>query len=510
MIRSILALALLFYPTLSNVDPEVVNCFSTDPFSLERATECVSSPKEGSWVYLNNLGYSHYVLGNLEEATAYAEKALEVKPNSVKTLKLLAWIAHLDNSPSAILLESMKRVLEASRDPTLTGHSVENAISFEDHPAINAQCNYAGFASNGDGVGGGEALELKAENLYLDLLMRQLTHKSVQRSRDLDSILEGVLPSGCFDPGDPSGGEAPWDLPFSVLWLNRGEFRDLDERQCTWSREITDNCPATTMTAAQMLMTATLAVRQIEAGVEGDFIEAGVWRGGMTTLLRGVLKSRNDESRIVYAADSFSGIPVDLDLDFDDNDAYSRQLHNGERLGERANWRNMYVAGEAELKKNLRRVGLYDGGVTTRIVKGFFNETFAEGGELERVAGDRALKISLARLDSDAFESISDSLNLLWPHISVGGVVIVDDFHIPAVRRAVKLFREQAEIIGTAGPVLPISNDYILVCNEKANKKSTEEISLCQNSETATKDLIGFLEVFPTSAFFYKVGGVCQ
>jgi len=265
----------------------------------------------------------------------------------------------------------------------------------------------------------------------------------------------------------------------------------------------------------------------------------------MTTLLRGVLKSRNDDSRIVYAADSFSGIPIDLELGVDDNimemDSLTKEVNgDGGEVAAKANWLNRYVAGEAELKKNLRRVGLYDGGLTTRIVKGFFNETFSRGGELEKVAGGRALKISLARLDSDAFDSIWDSLNLLWPHITVGGVVIVDDYHIPAVREAVKQFREQgegreerrtegwsektaayhpphqltpfaAEIKETAGPVFPISNDYIFVCNSKRRGTGSEEkISKCEDRERVTKDMVEFLELFPTSAFFYKVGGVYQ
>ena len=224
-------------------------------------------------------------------------------------------------------------------------------------------------------------------------------------------------------------------------------------------------------------------------------------------LLRGVLASRSDESRIVYAADSFSGIPEDYELEGDMN-TFSVTGRAGTT---KIKWANRYVAGEGELKKNLRRVGLYDMD-STRIVKGFFNESFAPGGELDRVAGERPVTLSLVRLDSDAFQSIKDSLDLLWDRISVGGVVIVDDFHIPAVRRAVKEFRLR---VGqdTAGPVLPIGSDYRIVCNAKAGngrarKGLVDDKLVCDPSMNGPADLLAFLEIYPTSAFFYKLKSV--
>src|ERR1700675_1811291 len=60
-------------------------------------------------------------------------------------------------------------------------------------------------------------------------------------------------------------------------------------------------------------------------GVPGDLIETGVWRGGATIFMRGILKAHGVTNRLVWVADSFEGLPVanraryprESELDFD-------------------------------------------------------------------------------------------------------------------------------------------------------------------------------------------------
>src|SRR3954447_24178355 len=42
----------------------------------------------------------------------------------------------------------------------------------------------------------------------------------------------------------------------------------------------------------------------------GDLIETGVWRGGSTILMRGILKAHGITDRAVWVADSFEGFPT--------------------------------------------------------------------------------------------------------------------------------------------------------------------------------------------------------
>ena len=47
-----------------------------------------------------------------------------------------------------------------------------------------------------------------------------------------------------------------------------------------------------------------------EDGIPGDFCEAGIWRGGVTIFMRGYLAAFEITDRLVWAADSFEGLPV--------------------------------------------------------------------------------------------------------------------------------------------------------------------------------------------------------
>ena len=238
------------------------------------AASAAADDEPTSWQEHNDLAYAYYLAGETGKAAEHAGQALALNPRSIPSLKLIMWARTADNEAEEVILEALKR-LSAAASELLSGGGVGGGddgetVTFEDHPAVKGQCNYRGFASNTEGEVGGEALDLrgKAEDMYLDLLMRQLTHKSVQRS-NIDNVLHSAMGAECMSLGgvkeDPSKFETPWDLQFSVLWANRGDHNELGAGQCTRGAEgLTDNCPATTMAAAQLVMTATLAVQQVK------------------------------------------------------------------------------------------------------------------------------------------------------------------------------------------------------------------------------------------------------
>jgi hypothetical protein len=47
----------------------------------------------------------------------------------------------------------------------------------------------------------------------------------------------------------------------------------------------------------------------LQTQVPGDLIETGIWRGGSTIFMRGVLKAYGVTDRTVWVADSFAGFP---------------------------------------------------------------------------------------------------------------------------------------------------------------------------------------------------------
>ena len=67
---------------------------------------------------------------------------------------------------------------------------------------------------------------------------------------------------------------------------------------------------AETMIGIQRLDSLQRCIETVLADeVPGDLIETGVWRGGATIFMRGVLAAYGDTERTVWVADSFRGLP---------------------------------------------------------------------------------------------------------------------------------------------------------------------------------------------------------
>ena len=160
--------------------------------------------------------------------------------------------------------------------------------------------------------------------------------------------------------------------------------------------------------------------------VPGDFIEAGVWRGGATIFMRGVLKACGITDRVVWAADSFEGLPKPDPERF----PLEAKVQSGPVMQEA--YHNLAV-GLEEVKRNFAAYKLLDDQV--KFLQGWFKDTL-------RSAPIHSL--ALIRLDGDFYESTKESLVALYDRLSVGGYVIIDDYGQESwtyCRRAVDEFR---------------------------------------------------------------------
>lgn len=159
----------------------------------------------------------------------------------------------------------------------------------------------------------------------------------------------------------------------------------------------------------------------IRDGVPGDLLEAGVFRGGMSILMKGVLDAHGVTDRKVFVADSFEGLPQpDPDVCIEDAIAHEVLKKAG-----------LFVVSEDAVRKNFERYGVLDDNVV--FLKGWFNET------LPKAPVDQ---LAVLRLDGDYYESTMDALNALYPKLSVGGWLILDDYGHPiGCRQAVDEFR---------------------------------------------------------------------
>jgi len=226
--------------------------------------------------------------------------------------------------------------------------------------------------------------QVSSEDLYIDLLKR-------------------VLVNTIFcDPQITGGRPAPYDA---------------------YKREIGADWPrdAHTMVGRRRLDSLDFACRTaIREGVRGDFLEAGVWRGGASIMMLGILKAMGETNRQVILADSFEGLPPPDPSSFpadagDDFHVYS----------------DLAVSLET-VKENIARYGLLDDRAV--FLKGWFKDT------LTTAPTDA---IAVARLDGDMYESTWQSLTALYSRCSPGAFIILDDYGcVPGCRQAATDFRE--------------------------------------------------------------------
>jgi hypothetical protein len=162
------------------------------------------------------------------------------------------------------------------------------------------------------------------------------------------------------------------------------------------------------------------AAEVIEKKIEGDFLEAGVWKGGASIFMRAILKYSEILDRTVWLADSFKGLPppkAEYPADKDDTHYKYEKL----------------AISLEQVKRNFEAFDLLDDQV--KFIEGWFHET------LFTAPVD---KISLLRLDGDMYESTYVSLEALYHKVSVGGFVIIDDYgYIESCRQAVHDFLDK-------------------------------------------------------------------
>ncbi|MGH6951531.1 MAG: TylF/MycF/NovP-related O-methyltransferase [Vitreimonas sp.] len=177
--------------------------------------------------------------------------------------------------------------------------------------------------------------------------------------------------------------------------------------------------PVTLLTKNQLDLIERCVLDLEERGVPGDFIEAGVWRGGAIILMRALLDAYAIAARKIVAADSFAGIPKNVRARNDPVDL----------------WRDRWIASLDDVRQNIARFGLLDDRI--EFVVGFFADS------LTTLAGRQ---FALMRLDSDSYDSVEESLLHLYPLLSPGGVIIVDDWHLVGCRAAVLNYRARHSV----------------------------------------------------------------
>jgi O-methyltransferase len=173
--------------------------------------------------------------------------------------------------------------------------------------------------------------------------------------------------------------------------------------------------------------TYDLARLVLQRGIPGDFVECGVYAGASCALMAKALLDHWEDGAVdipgphVHLFDSFTGIPApgphDVEL--------------------QAN-----VGGESACSLEEVRANMEAWGIPEELLVywgGQFALTMPWAIGAAAVVPNLTLRqIALLRLDGDLYDSSRVCLQYLYPLVSPGGYVIVDDFNLSGCRKAVE------------------------------------------------------------------------
>lgn len=163
----------------------------------------------------------------------------------------------------------------------------------------------------------------------------------------------------------------------------------------------------------------------VDRQIDGDFVECGVWRGGNSIIAADVFRSMACVKG-VWLFDTFAGMTPPTDADVNHLGERAETKFRNTRREDHSDW--CYAPIE-EVRANFAAAGLL--GERVSFVKGDVAQTLARPDQLPGT-------IAVLRLDTDWYESTRTELEVLYPRLSRGGVLIIDDYgHWGGARKAV-------------------------------------------------------------------------
>jgi O-methyltransferase len=171
-----------------------------------------------------------------------------------------------------------------------------------------------------------------------------------------------------------------------------------------------------TMTGPDKLFALIQTVRYIARHqIPGDVVECGVWRGGSMQAVARTLMAAGDTSRDLHLFDTYEGMPPPSERDTRRRDERTA----AELLAEESPENSMVwaVASLDDVQDGMSKVGYPPERV--HFVKGKVEQTIPEHAPEQ---------ISILRLDTDWYESTKHELEHLYPRLSPGGVLLLDDY----------------------------------------------------------------------------------
>jgi O-methyltransferase len=159
--------------------------------------------------------------------------------------------------------------------------------------------------------------------------------------------------------------------------------------------------PHSLLSNVNLFFLAELIHRLEDKGVQGDFLECGVYNGGSAGLL--AWKALQSQfNRKVYLYDAFSGMPKANDIE---DDAYSQSIEG------------KFIGSEQQVRRIMKRLLIPNERFEIR--KGWFEQT---------LPASPKCSIALLHIDCDFYDPVKLVLETLYSQVVVGGYVILNDY----------------------------------------------------------------------------------
>jgi hypothetical protein len=215
--------------------------------------------------------------------------------------------------------------------------------------------------------------------------------------------------------------------------MNKQNLRDFTENDL----KLINSVKRFTLTSPERMLALIESVRYVMKNqIPGDIVECGVWKGGSMMLIAKTLQELNNTNFHLYLFDTFEGTtkPTIVDKDYLGNsmlETWEKEFEGKKKLPASADYASI-----DEVQKNI---------FSTEYPKEKIH--FIKGKVEETIVSNIPEKIALLRLDTDWYESTKHELENLFPRLSSGGILIIDDYgHFKGSKKAVDEYFEKNKI----------------------------------------------------------------
>ncbi|MFG0285588.1 MAG: TylF/MycF/NovP-related O-methyltransferase [Phycisphaerales bacterium JB039] len=206
------------------------------------------------------------------------------------------------------------------------------------------------------------------------------------------------VPDGADGRFAPLDSIAPGALAGLLAGLEEDRRRFLATYADIW--QAVGDCRRTRLDWARMNQILRFADAMLADGIEGDFAEFGVWKGGVCFAVAN--RWAHEPRRRILGFDSFRGLP---EPDARRDGALQAGVFGDVDL--------------AEIRAFMQAQGV---GAQVELIEGWFEDTIG--------AIDDA-RLALCHVDADCYESVKLALERAWPRMTCGGYIIFDDYLAP-------------------------------------------------------------------------------